>query len=161
MKKSGENLKTNNKNKVEISILIYTKDKEKLWELRNFFYDIQEKLQCKLNLSLTCNLQTAFNMFVYVVGGADVFISDEIIPKECEETLQRQIKSYSPMCRSITKKIDGYSYVFNFVDGLKIIEHWKNEDISFENRLYDLINRLINKEISNNKSESVSKIHKI
>ncbi len=151
--KSGENLKTNNQNKVEISILIYAKDKEKLWELRNFFYDIQEKLECKLDLSLTCNLQTAFNMFVHVLGGADVFISDEIIPKECEETLQRQIKTYSPMCRSITKKFNGYSYVFNFDDGLKIIEHWQNEDISFENRLQDLIKRLITKEISNNKSE--------
>ena len=32
---------------------------------------------------------------------------------------------------------------FNFDDSLKIIEHWQNEDISFENRLHDLVKRLI------------------
>lgn len=142
-----------NQNRVEINLLIYTKDKGRLWELRNFFHDVQEKLECKLSLSLTCNLETAFNMFVHVTGGVDIFISDEIIPKECEEALQRQMKTFSPMCRSITKKIDGYSHVFNFDDGLKIIEYWQNEDISFESRLHDLINRLITKEVNKNKSE--------
>lgn len=142
-----------NQNRVEINLLIYIKDKERLWELRDFFYDIQEKLECKLNLLLTCNLQTAFNMFVHITGGVDIFISDEIIPKECEEALQRQMKTFSPVSRSITKKINGYSHIFNFDDGWKIIEHWQNEEISFESRLHDLIKRLTTKAVNMNKSE--------
>lgn len=140
------NMKMNKQNKLEINLLIYAKNQARLWELRDFFYEIQEKTECKLNLFLTYNLQTVFDMFFHISGGVDLFISDEILSKAYEEALQRKINKFAPMCRRIIRKINGYIYVYNIEEGLRIMEHWGNEEVCFENRVYDLLKRFIYKE---------------
>lgn len=139
-------MKKNNRNKLEISLLIYTADRNRLWQFRNLCYEIQEITSCKLNISLTCSLQTAYDMLLYISGGVDLFINDEILTKECEEILYRRIKTLCPACRVIARGQNGYTHTFYVGKGLKIIEHWKDEEIVFADNLHKLIERLVKQE---------------
>lgn len=62
-------MERNKLGQLEINFVIYALNRERLWELRNLYYEMGDYLSCKINLFLTGSLQTTYDIFLQVKGG--------------------------------------------------------------------------------------------
>lgn len=133
---------------IEINVMIYSKNLKILWEYRNVFYQLMEELDCKMNLTLTGNLQTAYNMFSSVIGEVDIFISDYFLNYKQKCILEEIIQKHAPKCHMIFKNGAGYIHFYQCNPRMKCIEHWNIGDGNFAKRVSCVISR-IKKETEN------------
>lgn len=132
----------------EINVLLYSQNSKILWEYRNVGYRLMEELECKINLTLTGNLQTSYNMFSIVIGEVDIFISDHFLNYKQRCILEEKIQEYAPKCHMIFRNRAGYIHFYQCNPRMKCIEHWNIGDGNFAKKVSYIISR-IKKETEN------------
>lgn len=125
---------------MECNILIYAEDQKKLWEYREIFYRLNEKVSWKLELTLARKIETVWNIIELLSGKIDIFISDVELDEDLIKDLELQLwqNSYHIIIRKQYEYVDLYRINKN----MKCINHWKHSRDDLGEKMVHVISKM-------------------
>lgn len=130
---------------VNVTVLVFAKDMKRLWRYRDICYDINQNSIFKINVILTAEIQTVFDMFIQVSKGVDLFISDHKIPDKLVKDIERKMYKLSPTSRSITNVNGNFHQTYRIAEHMKCIEHMQIKEDTFIADFTDNVIRILEK----------------
>ena len=130
---------------INATVLVFAKDMKRLWRYRDICYDINQNSRFKINVILTAELQTVFDMFIQVSKGVDLFISDHKIPDKLVKDIEKKMYKLSPTSRSITNANGNFHQTYQIAEHMKCIEHMQIKENTFIVDFTDNVIRILEK----------------
>lgn len=130
---------------INVTVLVFAKDMKRLWRYRDICYDINQNSIFKINVILTAEIQTVFDMFIQVSKGVDLFISDHKIPDKLVKDIEKKMYKLSPTSRSITNANGNFHQTYRIADHMKCIEHMQIKEDTFIADFTDNVIRILEK----------------
>lgn len=122
---------------IEFNVLVYAKDQKKLWEYREMFCRINEKIPWKIEITLANRMETVWNIITMLSEKIDIFISD--VPFEEELIEDFDLKFWDESHHIIFKKDNEYIDIYRINSNLRCIEHWLSNRENLEKRMFHAI----------------------
>lgn len=93
---------------IEINVIVFAEENERLWSYRDMFYEIREKKPYRIEVTLTKFLSTFVNVASFLQGGVDLFCFMKQTDGEVLDRLRALAKEQERACLALYEK--GYLF---------------------------------------------------